>query len=233
MSKHVFPVVGRPWASQASGLEYDFSRAIWLPEPPEPVTLYLSDGEKLPARVIERRKNSLWVVIVIPVQHLDSSRLDGLVLEYANPCGRVRLEGKIAVEDRPDGPVLRIDDADLIEAVQERAYMRVQATCPVVICAGKKRLESSTVDLSGGGLLLAEPDLLALWDEIDFELTINHESHPIVGSARVVRIDAKGRPALNFMSISFADRWRLVRFTLDNQRHEVAFDLNLLDRHDN
>lgn len=195
------------------------------------MTLYLSCGEKLPARVLERHRNSLIVVIVLPTAHLDSGQFDGLVLEYANPCGRVRLTGTATVDDARKGTLLRIDDANLIEAVQERAYARVTADCPVVIYAGKKRWETRTVDLSGGGLLLAGPNELELWDDIEFELTLTPGGLPVVGSARVTRIDVKGHPAIHFTSISFSDRWRLGRFTLDTKRNVVAFDLDLPGNH--
>jgi PilZ domain len=220
--KPFIPLVGQASASQSSGVEYDFSRAIWLPEPPEPVTLFLSSGEKLPARVSERRGNSLRIVIVVPLEHLDPSQLTGLVLEYANPCGRVRLTGTAAVERVREGALLRIDEATMIEAIQERAYARVEADCPVAIDVGRKRVETRTVNLSGGGLLLDGPNQFDLGEEFEFELTLMPGSLPVTGSARVARIDGEGRPAIQFTSISFSDRWRIVRFTLESQRNEGA-----------
>jgi hypothetical protein len=214
------PSVSQTSASQPSGMEYDFSRAIWLPEPPEPVTLFLSSGEKLPARVAERLGNSLRIVIIVPVEHLDGSQLASLVLEYANPCGRVRLTGTAAIERVREGTMLRIDDATMIEAIQERAYARVEVDCPVAINVGRERLETRTVDLSGGGLLLDGPNQFDLGEELEFELTLMPGSLPVTGSARVIRIDGDGRPAIQFTSISFSDRWRIVRFTLESQRNE-------------
>jgi hypothetical protein len=206
-------------------MEYDFSRAIWLPEPPEPVTLFLSSGEKLPARVSERLGNSLRIVIMVPVEHLDGSQLASLVLEYANPCGRVRLTGTAAVERVREGALLRIDDATMIEAIQERAYARVEVDCPVAINVGRERVETRTVDLSGGGLLLDGPNQFDLGEELEFELTLMPGSLPVTGGASVTRIDGEGRPAIQFTSISFSDRWRIVRFTLESQRNEIASSL--------
>jgi hypothetical protein len=225
------PSVGQARASQPSGMEYDFSRAIWLPEPPEPVTLFLSSGEKLPARVAERLGNSLRIVIIVPVEHLDRSQLASLVLEYANPCGRVRLTGTAAVERVREGSLLRIDDATMIEAVQERAYARVEVHCPVAINVGRERLETWTVDLSGGGLLLDGPNQFDLGEELEFELTLMPGSLPVNGGARVTRIDGEGRPAIQFTSISFSDRWRIVRFTLESQRNEVGAGLKSVSPH--
>jgi PilZ domain len=206
-------------------MAYDFSRAIWLPEPPEPVTLFLASGEKLPARVAERLGNSLGIVIVVPVERLDGSQLAGLVLEYANPCGRVRFTGRAAVERVREDALLRIEDATMIEAIQERAYARVEVDCPVAVGVGSERVETRTVDLSGGGLLLDGPNQFDLGEELEFELTLMPGSLPVTGSARVARIDGEGRPAIQFTSISFFDRWRIVRFTLDSQRNEVASGL--------
>lgn len=221
----ISPLAGQASASQSLGTEYDFSRAIWLPEPPEPVTLYLSSGEKFPGRVTERLGDSLRVVIVVPVEHLDDSQLASFVLEYANLCGRVRLTGRAAVEQVCEGTTLRIEEAIMIEAVQERAYARIEADCAVAISAGGKRLDTRTVDLSGGGLLLDCPNQFDLREELEFELTLMSGSPPVTGSAQVTRIDDQGRPAIQFTSISFFDRWRLVRFTLEGQRSEVAPDL--------
>ncbi len=225
------PSAGQTSASQPTGMEYDFSRAIWLPEPPEPVTLFLSSGEKLPARVAERIGNSLRIVIVVPIEHLDDSQLASLVLEYANPCGRVRLTGTAAVERVRDGTVLRIDDATMIEAIQERAYARVEVDCPVAISVGRERVETRTVDLSGGGLLLEGPNQFELGEELEFELTLMPGSLPVTGNARVTRIDGEGRPAIQFTSISFSDRWRIVRFTLESQRNDVSSGLKSVSSH--
>jgi c-di-GMP-binding flagellar brake protein YcgR len=118
-----------------------------------------------------------------------------------------------------EGALLRIDDATMIEAIQERAYARVEVDCPVAINVGRERVETRTVDLSGGGLLLDGPNQFDLGEEL--ELTLVPGSLPVTGSARVARIDGEARPAIQFTSISFSDRWRIVRFTLESQRNEV------------
>jgi hypothetical protein len=69
-------------------------------------------------------------------------------------------------------------------------------------------------------LLLTGPNTLELGEEIEFELTITSGSLPVAGTAEVMRIDAEGRPAVHFTSISVSDRWRLSRFTLECQRRE-------------
>jgi PilZ domain len=91
----------------------------------------------------------------------------------------------------------------------------------VSVNVGRERVETRTVDLGGGGLLLDGLNQFDLGEELEFELTLMPGSLPVTGSARVTRIDGQGRPAIQFTSISFSDRWRIVRFTLESQRNEL------------
>jgi c-di-GMP-binding flagellar brake protein YcgR len=88
------------------------------------------------------------------------------------------------------------------------------------------QVQSFTVDVSGGGLLLAGPDSLAIGDELSFRLTLTPGVTPVTGSGRVVRIDARGRRAVEFEKISDLDRRRLVRFIFECQRSELRRGLD-------
>jgi c-di-GMP-binding flagellar brake protein YcgR len=92
----------------------------------------------------------------------------------------------------------------------------------VVVYAGSNRMEvpSFTVDVSGGGLLLAGPDTLEVGEEVEFRLAIASGETPINGRGRVVRSDLRGRRAITFSSISELDRRRLIRFIFECQRLE-------------
>jgi len=197
--------------------EYDFARAIWLPEPREPVTLFLGSGQKVPGRVVERDGGSVLVAALVPVERARND-LDGVMLEHTNPCGRVRLTGEVSLIEAEGGLLLRLDDPDLVEVVQDREYVRVDVECPLQLVKGAEQYETSTVDVSAGGLLLADELGLQLGDELDVDLTIAPGAAPVLATAKVVRFDAQGRPAVEFGSISDTDRWRLLRFTLDRVR---------------
>lgn len=103
------------------------------------MTLLLRGGEKLPARVVEHREHTLLVAIVIPCEPLSARRLEGMVLEYANPGGRLRLRGRVTREGFSGGELLRIEQAQLIEVVRERAHMRVPLSRPVTVEEGEEQ----------------------------------------------------------------------------------------------
>jgi hypothetical protein len=209
------------------------SQPVELPERAATVLLVLASGEKLPARVVERAENALLVAITVPTGPLSNSQLDGLVLEFTNAHGRVRLSGTVTVEDPNEHDLLRIEHPRSIEVLQQREYVRIQAARPVVMYDSRDHLQiqSFTVDVSGGGLLLAGPETLKIGEVIEFQVTITPGVLPIKGTGRVVRTDARGRRAVSFESISDFDRRRLVRFIFECQRAERQRGLQQEERH--
>jgi c-di-GMP-binding flagellar brake protein YcgR len=97
--------------------------------------------------------------------------------------------------------------------------------------SGSEKIQSFTVDLSGGGLLLAGPDTLQIGERIEFRLTVAQDAPPIKGVGTVVRIDSKGRRGVSFTEIAETDRRRLVRFIFDLQRSERRRGLREQDRY--
>ena len=81
------------------------------------------------------------------------------MLEFVGTQGRVRLSGTATQESPSDPDVLRIDQPRSIEVLQEREYVRVKTSRPAVITSRRDPMpvESFTIDLSGGGFLLAGP----------------------------------------------------------------------------
>jgi PilZ domain len=195
------------------------AKAIVLPKRSDVVTLLRTGGEQIPARVAERGPNTLVVLIMFPIEPLSQSELEKLIVEFPSPRGLVRLAGTVSVEDRD---LLRFTDLHAAEVLQQREYVRVKANRPVLVYLGANNLpvQSYTVDLSGGGLLIAGPDMLEIGEEVQFQLTLDSGSVPIVGVGSVVRSDVKGRRAISFNSISDLDRRRLVKFIFECQRTE-------------
>jgi PilZ domain-containing protein len=195
---------------------------VALPERAQTVTLVPRGGKGITARVLERGPDALQVAIMVPVGPLGARDLDGLVLEFVAPQGRVRLSGTATIEDPSDPDVLRIDSPRSIEVLQEREYVRIRSARPAVVYAGPNRMavESYTVDLSGGGFLLAGPDTLKIGEEVRFTLTLKPKELVITGTGEVVRVDRQGHRAVAFKSIAELDRRRLIRFIFDCQRAE-------------
>jgi c-di-GMP-binding flagellar brake protein YcgR len=105
---------------------------------------------------------------------------------------------------------------------QQREFVRLKANRPVLVYLGRDRIpiQSYAVDLAGGGLLLAGPDVLEIGEEVEFQLTLTPGSAPIVGVGTVVRSDIKGRRAISFSEMSDGNRRRLVRFIFECERAE-------------
>ncbi|HXN38305.1 MAG TPA: PilZ domain-containing protein [Solirubrobacteraceae bacterium] len=200
----------------------DASKPVALPGHGDLLTLAMTSGERLPARVLERGVNTLLLAITVATGPLSAGELEGLVVEFTAHHGRVRLQGAVKLENPAEPDVLRMDSPRSIEVLQEREYVRINAARPVLVYAGSDLLEiqSYTVDLSGGGFLLAGPHTLEIGEEVSFQLSLNHDVLPIAGKARVVRVDRQGRRAAVFHEISDLDRRRLVRFIFECQRTE-------------
>jgi hypothetical protein len=205
---------------------------VSLPGRSHTVTLVPSGGKPIPARVLESGPDALLVAIMVPTEPLTYEQLEGMVLEFTDVQGRVRLTGAASIEDPSDPDVLRIEHPRSVEVLQEREFVRIKSARPAVVYASSDQpaIQSYTVDVSGGGFLLAGPDSLKIGDEVHFQLTLTPGVLLISGTGRVVRVDAQGRRGVEFESISELDRRRLIRFIFECQRSERQRGLETEDR---
>jgi c-di-GMP-binding flagellar brake protein YcgR len=195
---------------------------VTLPEVSESVTVAVRGAGWIPARVLERGPDALVVAITVRTRKLTAEQLETLKIEFSSPRGRVRLRGTVATQDPASPEVITLSAPRSVEVLQEREYVRIKSARPVLVFSAREgmQIQSFTVDVSGGGLLLAGPDTLAVGDQIDFQLTLTPGVTPVSGTGRVVRVDGQGRRAVEFESISELDRRRLVRFIFECQRTE-------------
>jgi hypothetical protein len=193
-----------------------------LPAAGDDVILSNSGGGRIPARVTACGPSSLTVAIMVPSKPLSESQLAALVLDYSDARGRVRLRGAAVVVDPSEPDLLRLDDPQSIEILQQREFVRVQTARPVALSSPRDALhiDTYTVDLSGGGFMLAGPDSLKVGFDVSFRLSLGEDVLPITGKGMIVRIDRRGRPAVTIEDISDLDQRRLVRFIFDCQRVE-------------
>jgi hypothetical protein len=191
-----------------------------LPERSDPVTIVRPSGERIQARVAERDGEGLRVALMFRAEKpLENGPLDELVLEFTNARGRVRLQGTVTLEE-PE--LLRFRELRSPALIQQREYVRVQSTRPVLVVTGGSQgtVQTYSVDISGGGILLAGPSALKVGEQVQFRLTTAKGSPPIPGVGTVVRTDTRGRRAICFDEIAEGDHRRLVRFIFDCQRAE-------------
>ncbi len=193
-----------------------------LPEVHEIVSLKLGGGARVPARVLERGEDTMLLAITVPTRPLEPSQMADMIIEYAGSRGRVRLHGTCVMEDPGDRDLVRINAPRSVEVLQEREYVRIRSSRPVLVYSAREQeqVQSYTVDVSGGGLLLAGPETLQVGEEVKFRLTLTPGVLPVSGTGHVVRSDSHGRLGVVFDEISDLDRRRLVRFIFECQRAE-------------
>jgi PilZ domain len=179
-------------------------------------TLTTPTGEEVPVRTFERGEEVVLVVLVNMDDEHESDSVEAARLEYTSRRGLIKLRGEAVFEDpslirfRPNG------DA---EVLQRRDFVRVHTPHPVTVESpvdGKRRVH--TVDLSGGGMLLADDETLAVDQTIRFAISVVTNELPIEGFARVVRVREDGKRALVFEQIDEHDRQRLIRFVFECMR---------------
>ncbi|HLM85674.1 MAG TPA: PilZ domain-containing protein [Solirubrobacteraceae bacterium] len=108
-----------------------------------------------------------------------------------------------------------------------RENVRVQTERPLVAYIGADRspVQTFTIDLSAGGMLVGGLGRLTPGELFEFELTLAGDDAPVKGAATVVRTDSQGRCAVTFRSIGTSDERRLVKFIFErlrDERQEVA-----------
>ena len=191
-----------------------------LPARTDVVTIVRPTGERVQARVAESDGESLLVALMFRTERpLQAGRLDELVLEFTDDRGRIRVQGAVTLEDRE---LLRFRELHSLEVIQEREYVRVPSTRPVTITAGASQgsIQTFSVDVSGGGMLLAGPSTLKIGERVEFRLSTAQGGAPITGSGTVVRTDSRGHRAICFDEIGEGDHRRLVRYIFECQRAE-------------
>jgi hypothetical protein len=182
-------------------------------------TLITPEGESLPVRTFERGQDVVLVVLLDVPEHEASDRLPSADLEYSSVRGIVRLHGEAVFEDRS---LIRFRASGDAEVMQRRSFVRVQTPQAVTVSsdddpdvAGERLY---TVDVSGGGMLLAGTDTLEPDQTIRFTMALGDGQAPVQGDARVVRIREDGKRAVVFEQIDDHDRQRLIRFVFECMR---------------
>ncbi len=208
------------------------AEAVPLPDAGEPVHVAVRGAGWIPAKVLQRGPDALVLAVTVRMRKLTPEQLEKLIIEFSSARGRVRLRGTVVSQDAASPELLTLSAPRSVEVLQEREFVRIRSARPVLVYSAREgvRVQSFTVDVSGGGLLLAGPDTLGVGEELTFQLTLTPGVTPVSGKGRVVRVDPQGRRAVEFESISDLDRRRLVRFIFECQRTERRRGLEGDDR---
>jgi hypothetical protein len=173
--------------------------------------LTIPHGEELPVRTFDQGDDVVLVVLADIDDSLLDEHLEPSLLEYTSVRGVIRMRGEATFEQRS---LVRFHVQGDAEVIQRREFVRVHTPQPVTLGLPPDdgKLQAHTVDLSGGGMLLAGADGLTAGDAVRFYMRLGEDAATIRGIARVVRIREDGKRALMFEQIDEGDRQRLIRF---------------------
>lgn len=185
-----------------------------------PGQLTTGEGEALSVTIAPRGDELVLVLHVDPGTTLDKPE-DEMLLESITSRGLVRLRGKI---ERISEDLARFSVFTEPELIQRREFVRVTAPqrvrledlCGVIV-------DAHSVNLSGGGMLVAARRAFERDAELHFSLGLGADLPPFQGLGQIVRCSQDNEFGIVFTKISAHDRERLIGFVFDRQRKVLAF----------
>lgn len=174
---------------------------------------------ELPATVEACEEGTLALVLAVPDSRI--RRLHGaeVGVEVMSARGIQRLLGVLELRgDGADRLIVRLLGRS--ERIQRRGWARVDVVVPVSVHGIDEALggETTTLNVSGGGMLIRDRWRLPLGLDVRFELEVEPDEPRLKGLGRVVREAAADQKGITIADLSREDEERLVRFV---RRREV------------
>ena len=151
----------------------------------------------------------------------DLAGLSGHVA-IATAKGILRTRAIVVAADR--GGLVELELTEELEVDQRREHVRVAASVPGVLAprtAAHDPLHTFTLDVSGGGLLVAGAGPAEIGTVVEVTLKLP-ERDPLRAEARIARRTDGGHVGLVFHAIAEHEREALVRWIFERQRLERA-----------
>jgi hypothetical protein len=182
------------------------------------VKVRLPVGDPLPA-VIEEVDDASITLALLLKSHLPLSTFKDrpATVEYADSKGLHKVRCTVVGEAPGDRLVLTREPEDV---VQRRDYFRVEAFAPLRIVtreAPPRTLETSSHDVSGGGMLILDPHEIPADTVLDIQITVG-PGDPVLAVGRVIRNTGDQRTAVQIIDMSSGDRQALLRYITERQR---------------
>jgi c-di-GMP-binding flagellar brake protein YcgR len=161
------------------------------------------------------------ISLVLAVPDARVQRLGGAeaTVEWTTGRGIQRILGALElVPGRAD--VLRVAVHGDVERIQRRDWARVEAIVPVRVRGIDENVggDTSTLNISGGGVLITDPWNLPLGLDVRIELESEPGGQPIRALGRIVREAAKDKKGIRIDDIARDDEERLVKLVRDRER---------------
>lgn len=195
--------------------------AARLPQVGAELALRISGGVEQRMRVVTAGEGWLglaWQGSVPEPSQADPRDADAFV-EYAVSEGICQLPG-LVVGLASESALLQFTHDAHVELLHRRAFVRAPMALSVtLVSADRGGLASRlrTIDVSGGGMLVAGDGRASVGELMEFSLIIGLDE-PICGECRVVRQTPGGDVALHIVTIAATDRDRLVHGVFRRQR---------------
>jgi hypothetical protein len=175
------------------------------------------DGGQVHVRTFKRGEDVLLVAMTTIDERLENTTVAGAELQYKSLRGVIRLQGQASFESQS---MIRFRPQGAAEIAQRREFVRVPTPQIVTLDTDQNTVQrASTVDLSGGGMLLSGIDGLEIHQTVGFKIALDDDQPALEGVARVVRArDDDRRAALEFEDIDEHDRQRLIRYVFECMR---------------
>jgi PilZ domain-containing protein len=196
--------------------------AVSAPAPSIPsgehVQLSLPHVGLLPATVAACEAGA--IVLILAVKDPRVRRLAGgeVAVEYKTGRGIQRFSGILQLDDsRPEQ--LRVVMQGEAERIQRREWARVEAILPITVQGIDEKIggETTTLNISGGGVLVSDKWNMPLGIDVRIELQTDLKSPPIRALGRVVRVAGKDEKGIRIDSIGREDEERLVRLVRERE----------------
>lgn len=187
----------------------------------EAVQLIAPSGATLGARVKDTSKTSFLLRLDegdggSPLELLGDKAVS---IEFTNRRGICRIPG--TAEPAAGGAALRVDATGIIELIQRRDYVRVEAFVPVTYRPDGPDgwlATSHTLDVSGGGFRIGDAGALRLGDMRRFSIELGEGEDDVHVVAAAVREAGEDSFGMRFVEIPERDRQRLVRWVFARER---------------
>jgi hypothetical protein len=194
-----------------------------LLEPGEQVSVVLPHVGGLPATVESISGSSVKLVLAVPDDRVKRLGGEEVAIEKTTARGVQRFTGLLTVGGAK-GELLTITVEGDAERVQRRNFVRVDAVVPIKIISLEKGVtagETTTLNVSGSGVLVKDKWRLPLGVDVRLEITLEQDAEPIRALGRVVRFSAEDEKGIRIEDMSRSDEDRLIKFIRERERAEL------------
>jgi hypothetical protein len=173
----------------------------------------------LPGTVEVAEPGALRIVLAVPDGRVRRLAGTEAAVEVTSGRGIQRFVGALEL-DPNRAELLRIVLNGETERIQRREWVRVEAIVPVHLRGIDEPVggETTTLNVSGGGILVSDPWNMPLGIDVRIELRVETGGTPIRALGRVVREMGKDKKGVCIIDIARDDEERLVRFIRERER---------------